>query len=167
LISERRQTVKQTNVGLDKIDFQIITQLQQNSRLSFHRLANRTGVSIGTVFNRVKALESKGVLKGYTITLDSVKVGYELTAITLMQVEGGHLVETENEIAKTPHVVAVYELMGDYDAAIITKSRDIQELNIFIKTVLAHPYVRRTYTTIALNVIKEDPQISLLACQQK
>lgn len=154
-------------MGLDETDLKIISLLQHDSRLSFHRLANKTGVSIGTVFNRVKALESKGVLKGYTITLDSVKVGYELTAITLMQVEGGHLVQTENEIAKTPHVVAVYELMGDYDAAIITKSRDIQELNVFIKKVLAHPYVRRTYTTIALNVIKEDPQLSLIADLRK
>jgi len=95
------------------------------------------------------------------VVLDSLKVGYDLTAIILMQSEGGHLDEVENEIAKAPSVVAVYELMGDYDAAIITKFKDIQELNVFIKNVLANPYVRRTYTTIALNTVKEDPQISL------
>ncbi len=46
-----------------------------------------------------------------------------MTAIILMQSEGGHLDEIEKEIAKAPSVAAVYELMGDYDAAIITKFR--------------------------------------------
>lgn len=147
---------------MDETDRQIITQLQQDSRQSFHKIANKTGISIGTVFNRVKALENNGVLKGYTVMLDSVKVGYDLTAITLMQSESGHLAEVENEIAKAPNVIAVYELMGDYDAAIISKSKDLGDLNGFIKNVLANPFVRRTYTTIALNIVKENPQVSLL-----
>ena len=101
------------------------------------------------------------MLKRYTVMLDSVKLGYDLTAITLVQTEGNHLAEVEKEIAKAPSVIAVYELMGDYDMAIITRTRSIGELNVFLKNFLVNRFVRRTYTSIALNVIKEDPQISL------
>ena len=113
------------------------------------------------MFNRVKALENKGVLKRYTVMLDSVKVGYDLTALILVKTEGNHLAEVEKEIAGAPCVVAVYELMGDYDAAVITKSKDIGDLNVFVKGILANRFVKRTVTSVALTVIKEDPQISV------
>ncbi len=156
-----RKTNTKALEAIDEVDRKIISQLQEDSRRSFHKISVNTGISIGTVFNRVKALENRGVLKRYTVMLDSVKIGYDLTAITLVQTEGNHLAEVEKEIAKAPNVIAVYELMGDYDMAIVTRSRSIGELNLFLKDSLANRFVRRTYTSIALNVIKEDPQISL------
>jgi len=52
---------------------------------------------VGTAYNRIKSLEDKGVLKGYTEIVDPVKVGYGLTAIILIQAEGKHLLDVENK----------------------------------------------------------------------
>jgi len=65
-------------------------------------------------------------------------------------------VEVENEIAQASSVVAVYDITGDYDAAIITKFKDRMGLNDFVKNLLTNPHIKRTVTNIALNVIKED-----------
>jgi Lrp/AsnC family transcriptional regulator for asnA, asnC and gidA len=145
-----------TDKTLDDIDLKIITSLQEDSRLSFNKIAHKLGVSVGTAYNRVKNLEEMGVVKGYTAILDPAKLGYELTAIILIQAAGTHLAEVENEIAKANSVVAVYDITGDYDAAIITKFKDRSSLNDFVKNLLAKPHIKRTVTNVALNVIKED-----------
>jgi DNA-binding Lrp family transcriptional regulator len=130
--------------------------LQKDSRLSFNKIASKSGVSVGTAYNRIKNLEAVGVVKGYTTVLDPAKLGYELTAIILIQAAGKHLTEVEAEIAKAKSVVAVYDITGDYDAAIITKFKDRPGLNDFVKNLLANPHIKRTVTSVVLNVVKED-----------
>jgi len=70
---------------IDKIDLQIINLLQEDYRLSFNKIAKELGISVGTAYNRIKNLEERGILKGYTAIVDPVKVGYTLTAIILIQ----------------------------------------------------------------------------------
>ena len=149
------------NETIDKVDLKIVTLLQEDSRQSFNRIANKLGISVGTAYNRVKNLKATGVLKSYTILLDPVKLGYSLTAIILVQAEGKYLLEVENEIAKTANVVAVYDIMGDYDAAVVARFKDRLNLNSFIKDLLAIPHVKRTVTNVALNIIKEDYNVNL------
>ncbi|MEM2352354.1 MAG: Lrp/AsnC family transcriptional regulator [Thermoproteota archaeon] len=143
------------------MDLQIIRLLQEDSRTSYNRLASKLGVSVGTVYNRIKSLEEKGVLKGYTAIVDPVKVGYGTIAIVLIQAEGAHLVEVENEIAKIDNVITVYDITGDFDIAIIARFRDRFELNSFVKKLLSMPHVKRTVTNVVLNVVKEDFRVKI------
>ncbi len=141
---------------LDDTDLQIIALLQKDSRLSFNKIASALRISVGTAYNRVKNLEGLNIVKGYTTILDPAKLGYEFTAIILIQAEGKHLTEVETEIAKARSVVAVYDTTGDYDAAVIAKFENRASLNDFVKTLLAMPNIKRTVTNVVLNVIKED-----------
>jgi DNA-binding Lrp family transcriptional regulator len=146
---------------IDDVDLRILSLLQEDCRLSFNKIANKLGISVGTAFNHIKSLEKKGIIKGYTAIVDSGKLGYRLTAIIMIQAEGAHLTDIENEIAKTANVVAVYDITGDYDATVIAKFKDRASLNSFIKNLLAIPHLKRTVTNVALNVIKEDQLVKL------
>jgi Lrp/AsnC family transcriptional regulator for asnA, asnC and gidA len=150
-----------TNLTEHGVDFQIINLLQEDCRLSFNKIASKLGISAGTAFNHVKNLEKKGVLKSYAAIVDLAKLGYSLTAITLIQVEGGHLMDVESEIAKAAKVLAAYETMGDFTIVVITKFKDVVELNAFMRNLAAVPFIGRTVTTVAFNVIKEDLRIEL------
>ena len=138
---------------------QIIALLQGDSRLSFNKLAKKLGVSVGTAYNRVKTLEALGVVKGYTVVLDTSKLGFELTAIILIQAAGKHLLDVEKEIANTANVIAVYDIAGEHDAAVVAKFKDRTSLNKYLQSLLTKPYVKRTVTNVALNVVKEDLQV--------
>ena len=118
------------------IDLQILSLLQ-DCRLSFNKVARRLGISVGTAFYHIKNLEKKGILKGYTAIIDTARLGYTLTALILIQVEGSVLSFVEQEIAKTSNVVAVYNITGDYDIAIIAKFKDRAGLNAYVKNLLA------------------------------
>jgi Lrp/AsnC family transcriptional regulator for asnA, asnC and gidA len=122
---------------------------------------------VGMAVNHVRNLEKKGILKGYTAILDTTKLGYSLTAFIIIQAEGEHLADVEREIAKTANVVAVYDITGDYDDAVITKFRDRTDLNAFVKNLLAAPYIRRTATSVALNVIKEDLGVKTITLNEE
>ncbi|MEM2971272.1 MAG: Lrp/AsnC family transcriptional regulator [Candidatus Bathyarchaeia archaeon] len=148
-------------VKIDEIDMQIINLLQEDSRLSFNRIARKLGISVGTALNRVKSLEERGVLKAYTVMVDPNKVGYSLTAVILIQAEGKHLLDVEQEIAKMNNAVSVYDITGDFDIIVTARFKDRESLNAFIKHLLTIPYVKRTVTNVALNVIKEDFRIKL------
>jgi len=151
---------------MDDIDLRIIALLQEDSRLSFNKIANRLEVSVGTAYNRVKNLEAIGIVKGYTVTLDPSKLGYGLTAIIMIQAEGGHLTEVDQEIAKNVNVIAIYDITGDYDAAVVAKFKDRSGLNDFIKSLLATPHIKRTVTSVALDIIKEEYGIKLCNIQR-
>ena len=143
------------------LDFQIISLLQEDCRLSFNKIASRLGISVGTALNHIKDLERRGVLKSYGAIVDLTKLGYGLTAITLIQVEGGHLKDAENEIAMAPNILAAYETIGDYSIVVITKFKDVVDLKAFTNHLVALPFIRKTVTNVACNVIKEDHRIKI------
>jgi DNA-binding Lrp family transcriptional regulator len=144
---------------IDEIDLRIINLLQEDSRVSFNKIANKLGISVGMAYNRIKSLEDRGILKGYTVVIDPAKLGYSLTTIVLIQAEGKHLLDVEKEIAKISNVVSVYDITGDFDIAVVARFKDRAELNSFIKSLLGMAYVKRTVTNVVLNVVKEDFRI--------
>jgi DNA-binding Lrp family transcriptional regulator len=146
---------------LDDIDFQIIRSLQEDSRMSYRKIADALGIAVGTVYNRIKRLEEEGVFKAYTVMADPTKLGYELTAIILIQAEGPHLQEVEKEIAQSDSAICVYDVTGDFDIAVIARFKSRPMLDSFIKGMLKTPHITRTVTNVALNVVKEDFRVKV------
>ncbi len=60
--------------GIDNKDKQILSALQENSKISFKDLAKSLGVPVTTIWRRVKNLEEKGVIKKFTIEIDRKKL---------------------------------------------------------------------------------------------
>ena len=144
---------------LDAVDLQIIRSLEEDSRVSLRKLAHRIGLTPNIVHNRLDSLEHEGVILGYAPVIDAAKMGYALTAIIMIQVEGEHIVEVENEIAKESNVLSVYDITGEYDAVVFAKFRDNASLNGFLKKLLTERFIKRTTTLIALNAVKEYSKI--------
>jgi Lrp/AsnC family transcriptional regulator for asnA, asnC and gidA len=144
---------------LDCIDLQIIRALEENSRVSLRKLARRVGLTPNILHNRINSLEHEGVILGYTVIVDATKMGYDLTAIIMIQVEGDHMVEVGNEIAKESNVLSVYEITGEYDAVVFAKFRDKSSLNGILKKLLTERFIKRTTTLIALEAAKECSKI--------
>ena len=142
--------------ALDDIDRRMLRELLKNSKRSYRELAKSIGVSTATVINHIQRLESAGVIAGYTVRLDSERLGYDLTVITEITVSKGRLLEVEEEIAKIPNVCAVYDVTGLTDAMVIAKFKSRRGLSDFTKKLLAMPYVERTNTHVVLTTMKED-----------
>lgn len=144
---------------LDAVDLQIIRALEDDSRISLRQLANKVGLTPNILHNRLRKLEDERIIIGYIPIIDSAKMGYAVTAIIMIQAEGGHVVEVENEIAKESNVLSVYDITGEYDAVVFAKFRDNASLNGFLKKLLAERFIKRTTTLIASDAVKEYSKI--------
>ena len=144
---------------LDAVDLRIIRALEEDSRVSLRKLSNKLALTPNILHNRITSLEKDGIIRGYAPIVDATKMGYALTAIIMIQVEGGHMLEIENEIAKESNVLSVYDITGEYDAVVFAKFRDNASLNEFLKKLLSERFIRRTTTLVALNAVKEYSKI--------
>lgn len=149
-------------VEIDTVDRKLLIELLKDSRVSLRKLAEEMNVSPATLHNRLFRLVQEGVIKGFTALIDYSKLGYTLTSIIMAKVDGKHLVEFEREIANLDNVIGVYDIVGEYDVAVIAKFRSVEDLDNFLKSLLKNPKVERTHTSIVLNVVKEDPRIKIV-----
>jgi len=150
---------KHRNDSLDELDNRILALLSEDARRSCRQLAEKLDVASGTVYNRVRKMTEAGVIKGYIPLLDHTKLGYGLMALILIQVEGQRLTDVEKELAQNAEVMAVYDITGEFDVAVVARFKSQASMNAFIKDTLKIPSIRRTVTNVVLNVIKEDPRV--------
>ncbi|MCR4368847.1 MAG: Lrp/AsnC family transcriptional regulator [archaeon] len=144
-------------MDLDKTDAAILGVLEKNARLSLRKVAVKVGVSVATVMHRLLRLESEGVVRGYSVVVDSQKLGYDLQAITSLIVSKGKLFEVEKKIATHPNVMAVYDVTGSFDVIVISRFKNRKSLDAFIKKIQTYDFVEKTETMLVLNTIKEGP----------
>ena len=147
------------SLKLDDLDIDILRSLNDSARKSFRDIAKELHVSLTTVSNRVKAMEKAGVILGYIPIVDSSKLGYDIMAVIGIKVIHGRIVETERDLAKEPGVFAVFDSTGDWDAIVMARFKNRGELNTFVKKVLDHENVDRTYTQVVLNVTKDEKRV--------
>ncbi len=147
--------------NVDDLDLKIIRELQKNARQSFRELAIKLEVAEGTIYNRVSKLQNLGVIKGFTLDVNFSKLGYDFVALVGIITDGGHFQEIGRKLSREPNVSAVYDVTGEYDAVVVAKFRDRAMLNDFLDRILAMEHVRKTYTMLVLNVLKEQDGIKI------
>ncbi len=146
---------------IDEVDVKIIKELQEDARKSLKEIAEKVGVAEGTVYNRINKLRNLGIIKKFIPVIDYSTLGYDLTAIIGITAEGGQIVEIEKEIAKEKNVTAVYDVTGDFDILVVAKFESRKGLDEFVKRLLSMKSVKKTYTMLVLNVVKETHTIEL------
>ena len=144
---------------MDKIDEQILKNLQDDSRLSSRQIAQKIGVSTVTVISRIKNLEKQKILQGYSAQVDYEKLGYDLTAVIAISVHKNKMIKVAKEMALNKNVCAVYDITGQNDTIIIAKFKNREELSKFIKKISSNPDIENTTTDMVLNIVKEDFRI--------
>ncbi len=146
---------------IDEIDIKILRELQEDARKSLKEIAEKVGVAEGTVYNRINKMRRIGLIKKFIPVIDYSLLGYDIIAVIGVMAEGGYLVEIEKEIAKEGNVTAVYDVTGEYDMLVVAKFKDRKSLNDFVKKLAGMEKVKKTYTMLVLNVVKETHLIEL------
>jgi DNA-binding Lrp family transcriptional regulator len=124
---------------------------------NLRKIAGEVGVALGTVSNRVRKMEEKGIITGYRVMLDSDRVGWGLTVVIGLRINKGLLIEIQEKIAKDPRVYGVYDVTGDFDSMVVARARDRRDLDDLSKNLLSMDGVARSVTHLVLNTVKEEP----------
>ena len=144
---------------LDDTDRRLLAVLLEDARISQRGLAQRIGVAQGTITNRLRRLEDRGVIKGYTVLLEPESIGWTMTVITGLRIEKGSMINVQQNIAADPRVFAVYDVTGDYDSMVLARVQSRKDLDDLTKTVFTLRGVQRSFTQVVLNTVKEDGRV--------
>jgi Lrp/AsnC family transcriptional regulator, regulator for asnA, asnC and gidA len=136
---------------IDKTDKQIINHLTKDARKPFTEIAKELGVSVGTIHGRVKKLEDAGVIKGATLTIDYVRLGYTFIAyVGIFLRESYKSDDVIKELYKIPEVTITNVTSGQFALFSKIRCRDTQHAKKVIDRILAIKGIRRTESMIAL-----------------
>lgn len=96
----------------DDIDLSILDELSRDSRLSMRELGKKVNLSPPSVTERVRRLESEGVITGYTIGIDRKKLGFGLECIMEVTVRNGDFEKFKAFAQAHPRVLGCWRTAG-------------------------------------------------------
>ena len=137
----------------DEVDKRLLMELLRDSRRSYRRLAKDVGMSTTAIIERIRRLEKEGYITGYGCRVDYSRLGFEFMALVEIRLNGKDMLAVERKISKIPHVAAVWDTTGEYDAIAIVMCKTRSELSAIVKRIHAMDEVDRTKTNTVLNVV--------------
>jgi len=133
---------------LDEIDQQIIGILKENSRLTYSAIGKKIGLSEVAIRKRIKNLMSKGVIKRFTV---EVNTSQRANAIVLISVSPSTSTPSISEkLSKIEGVKDVHEITGQYDVFVNISAPSIAEVNKCVDDIRSIEGVVNTNTMIIL-----------------
>ncbi|MFI9365314.1 Lrp/AsnC family transcriptional regulator [Kitasatospora sp. NPDC053057] len=99
--------------NLDETDWAIIDQLQQEARISLSELGRRVNLSPSATTERVRNLESLGVITGYHATVDLAKVGYPVLAVVRLKYPGNRHQPLHELLTRRREILECLRTTGD------------------------------------------------------
>ena len=152
---------------LDEIDVSILDILQNNAREAQVEIARAVGLAPSAVLERIRKLESRGVIRGYTAQLDPRALDQGMLAF--VSVRSGDAPGDDNvarSLAAFPEVLEVHHVAGEDCYLIKVRARDAEQLGALLRTRLGRvPGVRSTCTTIVLETVKETSRLPIARSQ--
>jgi len=145
----------------EHLDEKLINELLGNGRDSLRNLAKELDVSVTTISNHLNDLETDGVIKGYTPVVEYSNIGYDVTAIMHLKVDGSALPRITDKLDAEKRIISVYETTGDYDIIALGKFEDTDQMNAQIKEILEDSDIRESNTSVVLDTGKENEQFEL------
>ena len=151
--------------SLDRIDLDILRELQHNARVTNVELAKRVHLSPSPCLARVRALERRGVISRYVALVDPVAVGLGLSVFIQVSLERQAekpLEQFQSAVSRFPEIVECYLMTGDSDYLLRVVVPDVQSLEKFMLNGLTKiSGVANIRSSFALKQVKYDTALPL------
>ena len=99
--------------GVDATDQHILEALSRNARMPLKELAEAAGLSSPSAAERLRRLEERGVVTGFSVGIDPASLGYPLQAIVRVRPLPGQLHIVQKLIQETPEIIECDKVTGD------------------------------------------------------
>ena len=138
------------NIEIDAHDSKILAELQADARLSMAELGRRVHLSQPAVTERVRKLETAGVITGYRATVDLARLGYSIRAI--VRIGRAEYLRIVKLVQQTPEVVNAYNVTGEDSWVVEIAVIDVAHLDAVLSKFCV---LTETSTAIILNAVRE------------
>lgn len=123
---------------LDATNLRLLEELQSDARMSLAELGRRVGLSSPAVADRLRRLESEGVITGYRAQVDPRALGYALGVQLRIRPSPRQLKAVADLARDTPEVVECHRVTGDDCYVMTAYVRDVEHLEAVIDQFAAY-----------------------------
>ena len=134
----------------DELDRRIINLLQVNARAPVSELAGKLGIARSTVHERIKKLEQRGVIRGYTVQLNEGLPGNEAQALVMLSVRQQNNRQLVERLATYPEIKICLAVSGQYDLFLEVATPLLEDLDSLLDEIADIPGVERSHSVIVL-----------------
>jgi Lrp/AsnC family leucine-responsive transcriptional regulator len=153
---------------IDETDATILELVQENARISQADIARVVGLAPSAVLERVRKLETRGVIRGYTALLDPHALEQSMLAfVAVRSAEAPGDESVARALAQCPEVLELHHVAGDDCYLLKVRARDAEHVGRLLRHRFGRiPGVVSTRTTIVLETVKETPRLPLRAAPE-
>ncbi len=148
---------------IDATDREILKLLQKNARISNAEIARQVGMAPSAILERIRKLETRGVITGYEARIDPAALGLDLLAYIFVRSSdmGGEL-RTGERLAQIEEVQEVHHIAGEDCFLVKARVRDARTLGRLLRErFAASGSVVSTRTTIVLETLQETTSLPI------
>ena len=139
---------------MDSLDQQLLSILRINARTTIAELSKKLGVARGTVRNRIRRLESSGLITGYAVRLSSDNIADGIRAWMSIAIEGDRTSEVVRILLGEPAISSLHDTNGRWDLLAEVRFTSIFELSAVLKRVRKIKGIETTETSIHLQTFR-------------
>ncbi len=142
---------------MDLTDIKILECLKKNARERSSAIAEEIGLSVSAVTERIKKLESSGVIQDYTVRLNQKAIGNTVCAVIMAELKDVESCdEFEAFVQYVPNIVSCYSITGDYSYVLKVITDSAESLELICRSVKGFAGVSGTKTTVVLKAVKAE-----------
>ena len=135
---------------LDNTDRRLISLLRMNARLSTSELARQLDISRSTIQSRLRRLETRNIISGYTVQFNEEYEKRLLKSHVMLKLVQKLTGPTYVALSKLPQVTALYSISGEYDMIAVLSAESAGELNQVIDRIGNLEGIERTNSSVIL-----------------
>ncbi|MEM8537979.1 MAG: Lrp/AsnC family transcriptional regulator, partial [Pseudomonadota bacterium] len=133
---------------MDQIDRRIIAALQHNARDTTTTIAAKLGLARTTVHERIKRMEKRGVIAGYSVVLNTPDDAPRVQVVVLLEVQQKETTRIIKRLETYPEVKRCLSINGEFDLLLSAEAPRIEDLDILVDDLAKIPGVLRTNTSV-------------------
>lgn len=144
---------------MDRLDYRILSILQEDGQISMNRLSEKVGLSLSACHRRVKLMEASGAISNYAAVVDRKAVGLELQVFIEVKLTSHYKEDQtafEDKIKAMPDVLECHLISGEFDYLMRVAVRSPSDYEDFYRNRLSQiPSVAQVKTLLSLSALKE------------
>ena len=142
---------------MDTLDLKILSRLKENARENATNIGSKINLSTSAVIERIKKLESSGLIQQYTTIIDQEISGRELTAFISVRLEHPKYNESFCKIvAKHDDIAECHYIAGDFDFILKIMTFSAKSLEEVLNEIKSTVGVSLTRTSVVLSTSKQE-----------
>ncbi|HEX8826371.1 MAG TPA: Lrp/AsnC family transcriptional regulator [Archangium sp.] len=146
---------------MDELDYRIVDLLQRDGRATQLEISRSVGLSQPAVAERIRKLEERRVITGYTARVDAARLGKDITAFIGVSIEHPKYFESfARKVLSLPEILEAHRVAGQDSYILKVRTSNTKTLDtLLVETLRTISGVTRTHTTIVLSSIKEETYV--------